>query len=150
MQYELCKDFLCVVPEEKVKESYEKRDRHLHYVTEAGRELKLSMRRAPLYFEQGRGCVRCHRRGTVWTVTEIIHKKESELHLDLYDVTDGVMVMMTRDHIVPRRHRQPAKHASHVQTVQQKQGQAHEPRGCRYCTPQRLADTQKALRNSTK
>lgn len=68
-----------------------------------GRLISTDSDRYKLYITKGCSCIRCGLKATFWALQDNSGKHiNHQLHLNLYGVYNGKVVMMTKDHIIPK------------------------------------------------
>ncbi|MBP7497975.1 MAG: HNH endonuclease [Bacteroidales bacterium] len=68
------------------------------YWQENGKNIRLSLKNAKIFYEKGISCINCGIKGSYFAVEK---DKGAGLHLDLYAKKETGDVMMTVDHIIP-------------------------------------------------
>lgn len=68
----------------------------------AGHTVKMTSTRYKLFATKGTVCVRCGLEGKYFSLEKHSNDSLGKLHFNLYGIRNGVPVMMTKDHIMPR------------------------------------------------
>ena len=67
-----------------------------------GYMVKMNSQRYLLFKTKGITCVKCGVKGQFFGLEKIKHQSNDTYHFNLYGIKDGVEILMTKDHIVPK------------------------------------------------